>query len=115
MGINVRATQTVTIIDVDGGQVADFFFGNGKGHPNCFDNINRCLGERRPTIQPINIFMNTTVATDGKITISPPRSKAGDRLAMQALMDVRIGIAACSVAEGDCNARKCSAIKVVVE
>lgn len=95
-------------------EMYDFFFQNGEGHPNCFDNINRSLGEHRPIIQPVNLFMNTAISESGKITIYPPRSKAGDKIVLQALMDVRLGIAACSVSEGECNARQCSSIKVIV-
>lgn len=179
IGLDVQAMQTITIIDVEGGQVADFFaeragnsdeflssavtidcneslcldvgdtiytnlyhpmfkvllddvgthdllfpccrpemydffFQNGNGHPNCFDNINRSLGGHRPIIQPVNFFMNTAISDNGKITIYPPRSKAGDKIVLQALMDVRLGIAACSVSEGECNARQCSSIKVII-
>lgn len=95
-------------------EMYDFFFQNGEGHPNCFDNINRSLGKYRPIIQPVNLFMNTAISESGKITIYPPRSKAGDKIVLQALMDVRLGIAACSVSEGECNARQCSSIKVIV-
>lgn len=56
----------------------DLFYHNGAGHPNCLDNINSALGTRRAIIQPVNLFMNTQVAADGKITIKPPVSKAGD-------------------------------------
>lgn len=95
-------------------EMYDFFFQNGKGHSNCFDNINNSLGENRPIIQPINLFMYTTVGSDGKITIHPPLSKSGDRIVLQAMMDVRIGISACSVSEGSCNGYKCKPIKVVI-
>ena len=96
-------------------EMYDFFYQNGKGHPNCYDNINQALTERRPIIQPINLFMFTKVDENGKITINPPLSKAGDKVILQAIMNVRVGIAACSVSEGECNDRKCSAIKVIVE
>ena len=96
-------------------EMYDFFYQNGKGHPNCFDNINHALGEKRPIIQPVNLFMRTRVDENGKITILPPKSKAGDRIVLQAMMDVRVGISACSVSEGECNDRRCSAIQVVVE
>ena len=96
-------------------EMYDFFFQNGKDHPNCHDNINKALAEKRPLIQPVNIFMYTTVDANGKITIHPPLSKAGDRIVLQALMDVRVGIAACSVSEGECNDRQCTPIRVVVE
>lgn len=116
--VDIAAGQEVTVIDVEGGWAADFFteragapeeflspavtldcseylylqvgdtlysnlyrsmftlvrdsmtcfYGNGTGHPNGHDNINRGLGERR------------------------------------AMMDRRIGAAACSVSEGECSA-----------
>lgn len=116
--VDIAARQVVTVIDVEGGQAAVFFagragapeeflspavtldcseslylqvgdtlysnlyrpmftlvrdgmtcfYGNGTGHPNGHDNINRGLGERR------------------------------------AMMDRRIGAAACSVSEGECSA-----------
>lgn len=95
-------------------EMYDFFYQNGKGHPNCYDNINQVLGEHRPIIQPINLFMYTRVDENGKITINPPLSKAGSKIILQAMMNVRIGIAACSVSESECNDRKCSSIKVIV-
>ena len=96
-------------------EMYDFFYHNGAGHPNCFDNINSSLGEHRTIIQPVNLFMHTTIDDRGKITIHPPRSKAGSKIVLQALMDVRLGIAACSVSEGDCNSRQCSPIKVIIQ
>ena len=95
-------------------EMYDFFYQNGDGHPNCYDNINRALGAHRPIIQPVNLFMHTTVDGTGKITIHPPVSKAGNKIVLQAQMDVRLGIAACSVKEGACNTRRCSPIRVVV-
>ena len=96
-------------------EMYDLFYQNGKSHPNCYDNINQALAEHRPIIQPVNLFMFTKVDENGKITINPPLSKAGNKVILQAMMSVRLGIAACSVSEGDCNDRKCSAIKVIVE
>lgn len=96
-------------------EMYDFFCQNGKGHPNCYDNINRVLTEHRPIIQPVNLFMFTKVDGNGKVTINPPLSKAGDKVILRAMMNVRVGIASCSVSEGECNDRKCSSIKVIVE
>ncbi len=95
-------------------EMYDFFYQNGTGHPNCYDNINQALYEHRPIIQPVNLFMFTKVDGNGKITINPPLSKAGSKVILQAMMDVRVGIAACSVSEGEYNDRKCSSIKVIV-
>lgn len=95
-------------------EMYDFFYGNGKGHPNCLDNINGALHGHWPIIHPVNLFMHTTVDENGKITIHPPVSKAGDKIVLEALMDVSIGIAACSVSESDTNGGKCTPILVSV-
>lgn len=79
-----------------------------EGTPNRFDNINGCMGEHRPIIQPVNLFMNTTIDPSGEITIHPSYSQAGDSIERLALMDLRI--AACSVAECETNTGKCTAI-----
>ena len=92
-----------------------FFYHNGEGHSNCLDNINANLGRKYPIIHPINLFMYTAIDPSGKIAVKPPLSKAGDKIVLRAEMDVRLGIAACSVAESDCNSGKCSAIMITVE
>ena len=96
-------------------EMYDFFYHNGSEHPNCLDNINRSLGENRPIIRPINLFMYTAVTPDGKIEVRKPLSKPGDRIVLRARMDVRLGVAACSVSESDCNGGKCTPVKVIVE
>ena len=96
-------------------QMYDYFYGNGKGHPNCFDNINRTLGSNRTLIQPLNLFMRTKVEAGGRIVILPPLSRPGDSTTLRALMDARVAIAACSVSEGECNDHECTAIRVRIE
>lgn len=96
-------------------EMYDFFYHNGEGHPNCFDNINAALGERRPILNPVNLFMNTRVDADGRISICPPVSKPGDKIVLEALMDARIGIAACSVSECGTNSGQCTPILVEVD
>ena len=93
----------------------DFFYQNGADHPNCLDNINTALGTHRTIIQPINLFMNTQIAPNGKITIKRPVSKAGDKIILRALMDCVLGVSACSVSECDTNSGKCTSIKVSVD
>lgn len=95
-------------------EMYDFFYHNGSEHPNCLDNINRSLGENRPIIRPINLFMYTAVAPDGRIEVRKPLSKPGARIVLRARMDVRLGVAACSVSESDCNGGKCTPVKVIV-
>ena len=150
MAIDAKAGQNITVVDIEGGQVVDFFaesaetpneflstgvtidcneslklqagdmvytnfYHNGDGHPNCLDNINGALGEKRPMICPVNLFMYTEILDDGRIAVRKPLSKAGSKVVLKAKMDVRLGIAACSVSESDCNSGKCTSIKIIVE
>lgn len=96
-------------------EMYDFFYRNGNGHPNCLDNINACLGEDRPIIQPVNLFMNTEVLPDGRIKVCAPASEAGDKIVLRAEADMRLGVAACSVSESDCNGGRCTSAEIVVE
>ncbi|MGI6695128.1 MAG: DUF1989 domain-containing protein [Christensenellales bacterium] len=96
-------------------EMYDFFYHNGKGHPNCLDNINKSLGQTRPVIHPVNLFMHTRINADGSISVERPLSKAGDRVTLKALMDMRLGIAACSVSESDCNSGKCGPVQVIIQ
>ena len=96
-------------------EMYDFFYHNGKNHPNCLDNINEALNEKHPIIHPLNLFMYTKISADGSFSVEPPRSNAGDKIILRALMDVRLGIAACSVSESNCNSGRCTAVQVIVE
>ena len=96
-------------------EMYDFFYHNGTGHPNCLDNINRSLGTSRPMIHPVNLFMHTKINQDGTISVEPPLSTAGSKIVLKAEMDMRIGVAACSVSESSCNSGKCTPVKVIVE
>ena len=92
-----------------------FFYHNGDGHPNCLDNINSALGERRALITPVNLFMHTEIRPDGTISVEEPLSRAGEEIVLEALTDVTLGVAACSVSESKCNSGKCSPVKIVIE
>ena len=96
-------------------EMYDFFYHNGEGHPNCFDNINNVLEEKRTIINPVNLFMHTTINTDGSISVKKPISKAGDSIVLQALVDITLGVASCSVSESECNSGRCSPIKIVID
>lgn len=100
-------------------EMYDYFYYNGKGHPNCLENINFALKKygipKFYTIRPFNIFMNAKVYPDGRIEVDAPRSKPGDSIALIALMDVIVCVAACSVSESRCNGGKCTPIKITME
>lgn len=90
------------------------FYNVGHRHSNCFDNLNESLKPygipQFHTIQPFNIFMNTTVTQDKTILIEPPVSRAGSKITFQAEMDLIVGISACSITEGACNAGRCKPV-----
>lgn len=66
-------------------------------------------------IHPVNLFMHTKINQDGTISVEPPLSTAGSKIVLKAEMDMRIGVAACSVSESSCNSGKCTPVKVIVE
>lgn len=79
------------------------------------DNINAVLNEKRPIIQPVNLFMNTKIFPDGKIEVRPPISRAGDKIVLMTEANLRLGIAACSVSESFCNGGECTPLKIVIQ
>ena len=96
-------------------EMYDFFYHNGEGHPNCFDHINTALQEQRAIITPVNLFMYTKINTNGSISVETPISKAGDKIIIEALLDITLGVAACSVSESKCNSGRCSPVKIIID
>ena len=83
---------------------ADMFriiYGHKEPHRGCFGNLSTALQEYgiSPDDIPIcfNIFMHVTVDGEtGKISVLPPKSKAGDYVVIEAKMDLIVGMTACS-------------------
>nr|MDD6335943.1 urea carboxylase-associated family protein [bacterium] len=96
-------------------EMYQFFYHNGEAHPNCLNNINQSLGKERPIIHPVNLFMYTKIHTDGSISVERPLSRAGSKIILRAEMDMRLGVAACSVSESHCNSGRCTPIKIMIE
>ena len=69
-------------------------------HPSCFENLSKHLATFGITPDSIpttfNIFMSVEIGADGKLSILPPRSKAGDSIRLRAEMDLIVGLTACS-------------------
>lgn len=97
----------------------EFFYNNGSGHKNCFDNINNSLSSLGVNpfkeLRPFNIFMNTNINLSGELQINPPISKSGDHVTLQVEMDLIICVSACPLVEGSCNAGRSKPIRVIVE
>ncbi len=76
-------------------------YGHTQPHHGCFGNLCNSLKEYEISPDEIptcfNIFMNAPVdGITGKVTVLPPKSKAGDFVILQASMDLIIGMTACS-------------------
>ncbi|MGB6085431.1 DUF1989 domain-containing protein [Parvibaculum sp.] len=77
------------------------FYPNSPVHRGCMGNLAEALAPYGITPDQIpcafNIFMNVEVEGEsGHLRVLPPLSKAGDFIRLKALMDVVIGITACS-------------------
>lgn len=74
-------------------------------HPSCFENLYTNLEPFN--IQPddiptaFNIFMNVQFAADGKLSVLPPLSKAGDFVLFEAEMDLIVALTACSAEDSN--------------
>ncbi len=72
----------------------------------CYENLSRSLapfGISEASIPcAFNCFMNVTVNGDtGEIAVLPPLSKAGDSIRFRAVMDLYIGLTACSALQSN--------------
>ena len=80
-------------------------YGNNKYHPSCFENLytNLAKFEIEPDDIPtaFNIFMNVQFQPDGKLSVDPPLSKAGDYVLFEAQMDLIVGLTACSAEDSN--------------
>jgi uncharacterized protein YcgI (DUF1989 family) len=76
-------------------------YGHASPHRGCFGNLSAALKEYgiAPDAIPVsfNIFMNVAIDGDsGKVSVLPPKSKAGDHILLEARMDLIVGLTACS-------------------
>lgn len=74
-------------------------------HPSCFENL--CTHLKAFGINPddvptaFNVFMNVQFASDGKLSVLPPLSKAGDYVLFEAEMDLIVALTACSAEDSN--------------
>lgn len=76
-------------------------YGHQDPHQGCFGNLKHALAEFGISADHIptcfNIFMNVDVESKtGKVTVLPPKSRAGDFIIIEARMDLIVGMTACS-------------------
>ncbi|MDT0691487.1 urea carboxylase-associated family protein [Salegentibacter sp. F188] len=80
-------------------------YNNPDYHPSCFENLYTNL--RQFDIEPddvptaFNIFMNVQFDKNGKLSVDPPLSKAGDFVLFEAKMDLIVALTACSAEDSN--------------
>lgn len=76
------------------------FYPDQPVHRGCFGNLAHALNPYgiEPDMIPcaFNVFMNVQVGSDGRLSVQPPTSEAGDYILLRAEMDLIIGLTACS-------------------
>ena len=91
----------------------------GRGpQPGCLENLTGALApydiQEIDVPDPFNIFMNTVVDADGRVSIVRPVSKPGDYIALRAEMDCLVCISACPAEHDECNGDACTSIAVEI-
>jgi len=80
-------------------------YNNPEYHPSCFENLYTNL--KKFGIEPddvptaFNIFMNVQFDENGKLSVDPPLSKAGDHVVFEAEMDLIVALTACSAEDSN--------------
>jgi uncharacterized protein YcgI (DUF1989 family) len=73
---------------------------NLDGHPSCQDNLSRALQPFNISYDDIhatfNAFMRVDIHSNGSIAVMPPSSRGRDRVVLRALLDLIVGLTACS-------------------
>ena len=107
---SMRSQTLATIIQDDVGrhdflytpcsqEMFEIQYGVTAPHPNCYENLTEALsrfGVPAATVTvAFNVFMCTSVAADGRLSISPPRSRAGDSIVFRAERDLIVAVSAC--------------------
>jgi uncharacterized protein YcgI (DUF1989 family) len=68
-------------------------------HANCHDNLCSALQglgiQAEPLPSTFNFFVSADIAADGRLSFSPPPSRAGDSVILRAEMDLAIALTAC--------------------
>ena len=76
------------------------FYPDQPVHRGCFGNLAEALEPYgvEPDMIPcaFNLFMNVVVGPDGRVSVEPPTSRAGDFIVLRAEMDLIVGLTACS-------------------
>ncbi len=80
-------------------------YNNPEYHPSCFENLYTNLEPFGITPDEVptafNIFMNVQFSPNGKLSVDPPLSKAGDYVLFEAKIDLIVALTACSAEDSN--------------
>lgn len=80
-------------------------YNNQEYHPSCFENLYTNLApfgiEPDDVPTAFNIFMNVQFDENGKLSVDPPLSKAGDYVLFEAEIDLIVALTACSAEDSN--------------
>lgn len=80
-------------------------YGDKNPHHGCEGNLRLAFASQGIEMDafPVtfNLFMNVLIDSEGKLTVAPPRSKAGDYIVIEALDDLVVGLTACSALQSN--------------
>ncbi|WP_194851994.1 DUF1989 domain-containing protein [Nonlabens antarcticus] len=86
-------------------QTFEIMYNINKPHPSCYNNL--AINLKEFNIEPdeiptaFNAFMNVQFDTNGKLKVLPPQSQKSDFIILQAMMDLVIGMTACSAPDSN--------------
>lgn len=80
-------------------------YGDKNPHHGCEGNLIRAFRELDIPVETLpttfNLFMNVIIDSEGKLTVAPPTSKAGEYVVIEALEDLLVGLTACSALQSN--------------
>lgn len=92
-------------------------YNNPDYHPSCFENLYTNLEpygiEPDDVPTAFNIFMNVQFDKNGKLSVDPPLSKAGDYVLLEAQMDLIVALTACSAEDSNNGSFKPIAFEIL--
>lgn len=87
-------------------------------HDGCMENLTRAVHQYGLTMDnlpdPFNIFENSQISPDWRMSIQDPVSKAGDFVELRAEMDCLAAVSACAVDVGHTNAGRCKPLNITI-
>ncbi len=97
----------------------EIMYGIKEEHPSCFGNLScnlKSFGIEPDDIPTaFNVFMNVQFGPQGKLSVDPPTSKAGDFVILRALSDLIIGLTACSAPDSNNGTFKEIGYEIITE